>query len=403
MDRLDERGEWGAADPARQVQPRNITDAEEIELLKDEVQAQAWDLEVRYRAMQDTLGELEESRKRYADLYDYAPAGYVTFDEKGCISEINLAGAALLGMERSRVLGMPMSGFLEKGSYKLFFDHLRSCRLSGNKVISELKLAPKNAAVIDTQITSMPLPGADGYGSEYRSNIVDISERKLIEKEMSRMERLNLIGQMAAGIAHEIRNPMTTVRGFLQTFMRRNEYAQIHSQLGLMVTELDRANSIITEYLALARDRTLALSPHSLNEIIASLLPLMESDALLQQKWIVAELSAGLPALLLDLQEMRQLILNFVRNGLEAMLSGQRLTIGTFAEGDQVVLFIQDQGMGIPPEVLAKLGTPFLTTKESGTGLGLPICYSIAHRHNAKINVKTGDSGTTFFVRFPRP
>jgi PAS domain S-box-containing protein len=384
------------------IQPRDIADAEEIKLLKDEIQAQAWDLEMQYRTMQDMLGELEESRKRYADLYDYAPAGYVTFDERGCISEINLAGAALLGMERSRVLGMPMAVFLDKGSCKLFFDHLRSCRLSGNKVITELKLAPKNASAIHAQIISMPLPGADGYGSEYRSNIVDITERKLMEKEMSRMENLHLVGQMAAGIAHEIRNPMTTVRGFLQTFMRRKEYAQIHSQLGLMVTELDRANSIITEYLALARTKPLDLSPHSLNEIIASLLPLMESDALLHEKWVVSQLSADLPQLLLDAQEMRQLILNLVRNGLEAMARGGRLTIGTVAERDHVILFVQDQGSGIPAEVLAKLGTPFLTTKDNGTGLGLPICYSIAHRHNAQIDVKTGDSGTTFSVKFPR-
>lgn len=384
------------------IQPRDIADAEEIKLLKDEIQAQAWDLEMQYRTMQDMLGELEESRKRYADLYDYAPAGYVTFDERGCISEINLAGAALLGMERSRVLGMPMAVFLDKGSCKLFFDHLRSCRLSGNKVITELKLAPKNASAIHAQIISMPLPGADGYGSEYRSNIVDITERKLMEKEMSRMENLHLVGQMAAGIAHEIRNPMTTVRGFLQTFMRRKEYAQIHSQLGLMVTELDRANSIITEYLALARTKPLDLSPHSLNEIIASLLPLMESDALLHEKWVVSQLSADLPQLLLDAQEMRQLILNLVRNGLEAMARGGRLTIGTVAEKDHVILFVQDQGSGIPAEVLAKLGTPFLTTKDNGTGLGLPICYSIAHRHNAQIDVKTGDSGTTFSVKFPR-
>jgi signal transduction histidine kinase len=223
-----------------------------------------------------------------------------------------------------------------------------------------------------------------------------------MEKEMSRMENLHLVGQMAAGIAHEIRNPMTTVRGFLQTFMRRKEYAQIHSQLGLMVTELDRANSIITEYLALARTKPLDLSPHSLNEIIASLLPLMESDALLHEKWVVSQLSADLPQLLLDAQEMRQLILNLVRNGLEAMARGGRLTIGTVAERDHVILFVQDQGSGIPAEVLAKLGTPFLTTKDNGTGLGLPICYSIAHRHNAQIDVKTGDSGTTFSVKFPR-
>lgn len=376
--------------------------ATEIERLKHELQARELDLEIQCRAMQETLGELEESRSRYAELYDYAPVGYVTFDDKGCIKEINLTGAAMLGMERSRLLGTPMAVFIEKDSRKLFFDHLRSCRLTGQKVITEIKLSPKNVAAFHGQIISMPLPGAKGYGSCYRSVIADISERKQLENEMLRMDRVNLIGQMAAGIAHEIRNPMTTVRGFLQTFMRRPGYANIRPQLDLMVTELDRANAIITEYLALARNKPIDLSPHSLNDIVTSLVPLLESDALLQGKWLDAELADDLPQVWLDVQEMRQLILNLVRNGLEAMMSGGRLTIGTTIEGDRVVLFVRDQGMGIPVEVLAKLGTPFLTTKDKGTGLGLPICYSIAHRHNARIEFETGESGTTFRVKFPR-
>lgn len=375
---------------------------EEIAQLKHDLQARELDLEIQCRAMQETLGELEESRSRYAELYDYAPVGYVTFDDKGCIREINLTGAAMLDMERSRLLGTPMAVFVEKDSRKPFFDHLRTCRLTGKKVITELKLSPKDVPAFYAQIISMPLPGAAGYGSCYRSVIADISERKHLELEMLRMDRLNLIGQMAAGIAHEVRNPMTTVRGYLQTFMRRQEYAPIRPQLELMVTELDRANAIITEYLALARNKPIDLSLHSLNDIVTSLLPLLEADALLREKWVVAELADGLPQVWLDVQEMRQLILNLVRNGLEAMLSGGRLTIGTAVEGDRVVLFVRDQGSGILEEVLAKLGTPFLTTKDKGTGLGLPTCYSIAHRHNAEIAVETGETGTTFSVRFPQ-
>ncbi|CQR73000.1 ATP-binding protein [Sporomusa ovata] len=249
----------------------------------------------------------------------------------------------------------------------------------------------------------MPMSGAGNYGANYRSIITDITERKFMEKEMSRMERLNLIGEMAAGIAHEIRNPLTTVRGFLQSFMRKKEFAQFDSRLNLMITELDRANSIITEYLSLARNKLLDQSLQNMNTIVQKLLPLLESDALLNEKWIVTKLAVDIPDLLLDAQEMRQLILNFVRNGLEAMLPGGQLTIGTYAEAEQVVLYIQDQGIGIPQEIEQKLGTPFVTTKENGTGLGLPICFSIANRHNAKIEVKTGDSGTTFMVKFPQP
>lgn len=375
----------------------------EVQWLKYELQDRELDLEIQFQAMQDILGELEESRNGYAALYDFAPVGYVTFDDRACIREINLTGAALLGMERSRLLGMPMAVFVDKGSYKIFFDHLRSCRLTGKKVITELRFAAPNAAVTDVQLISMSLPDTGGQGLQFRTVITDITERKLMEKEITRMDRLHLVGEMAAGIAHEIRNPMTTVRGFLQSFMRRKEFTQFNSQLELMISELDRANSIITEYLSLARTKPVNQSLQSLKAILGTLLPLIESDALLKGMWIITELSGDIPDLILDAQEIRQLILNFARNGLEAMSPGGQLTVGTFREAEQVVLFIQDQGEGIPPELQQKLGTPFLTTKENGTGLGLSICYSIAHRHNAKIDVKTGITGTTFMVKFPLP
>jgi signal transduction histidine kinase len=109
-----------------------------------------------------------------------------------------------------------------------------------------------------------------------------------------------------------------------------------------------------------------------------------------------------LPEVLLDEREIRQLILNLVRNGLEAMSSDGTITIRTYTEGDNVVLSIEDQGYGIEPEVLVRLGTPFFTTKEQGTGLGLTVCYGIAKRHNATINIDTSPNGTGIYVYFPQ-
>ncbi|WP_042315627.1 ATP-binding protein [Desulfofarcimen acetoxidans] len=103
---------------------------------------------------------------------------------------------------------------------------------------------------------------------------------------------------------------------------------------------------------------------------------------------------------LMDEKEIRQLIINLVRNGLEAMTSGKFLTISTYIDNDEVVLTVQDRGNGIPAEILDKIGTPFFTTKDNGTGLGLATCYSIANRHNASIKIDTGTEGTTFHVRF---
>lgn len=228
----------------------------------------------------------------------------------------------------------------------------------------------------------------------------DITERKQMEAAMSRLDQLNLVGQMAASLGHEIRNPMTTVRGFLQILKDRNEYVQDSDAFELMIEELDRANAIITEFLSLAKNKMVELKPVNLNSIIRKILPLVYANAMAQEKSIKVE-TEDIPDLLLDEKEIRQLILNLVRNGMESMSAGGDVTIRTFTENGKVVLSIQDQGHGIKSEVLQRLGTPFFTTKEDGTGLGLAVCYGIAVRHNASIDIKTNESGTNFLVSFP--
>lgn len=227
----------------------------------------------------------------------------------------------------------------------------------------------------------------------------NITEKKKYEKELKRLSSLDLIGQMAAGISHEIRNPMTTVRGFLQLLKLEGEYSQHHHYFDLMIEELDRANAIITEFLSMGNTKTSDLEMLDLNIIIHDMIPLMKIDAASQSKMIAVD-TGDIPKLLLNRNEIRQLLMNLYRNGFEAMSEGQVLTVKTYKEGDDVVLAVQDQGKGISPEVMEKLGTPFFTTKDNGTGLGLGVCYAIAARHNAKIDIKTGDKGTTFLIRF---
>jgi signal transduction histidine kinase len=223
-----------------------------------------------------------------------------------------------------------------------------------------------------------------------------------LNKKMLRLDQLDLVGQLAAGIGHEIRNPMTTVKGFLQLYRDKEAFLQYKDSFDLMIDELDRANSIISEFLSLARNKAVELKIMSLNKIIKSILPLIEADGLVADKYIKLE-TKKIPELLLDEKEIRQLTLNLVRNGLEAIPPGGNLIIRTYSEDGEVVLAVQDSGKGIPPEVLEKIGTPFFTTKDTGTGLGLAVCYSIAARHNARIDVETGANGTTFFTRFKEP
>ncbi|AQS59997.1 hypothetical protein B0537_13490 [Desulforamulus ferrireducens] len=227
----------------------------------------------------------------------------------------------------------------------------------------------------------------------------DIDERRRIETEMARLDRLHVVGEMAAGIAHEIRNPLTTVRGFIQIMAAKKQFADYKEQFSLMIDELDRANSIISEYLSVAKNKTTDMELNNLNTIIKAIYPLIEADANNNGKKVELNL-APVPDLVLNEKEIRQVILNLTRNGLDAMTEGQKLTIATFCEDEEVVLSIKDEGTGIKPEVLSKLGTPFLTTKPEGTGLGLALCYSIAERHQAKIEFTTGPKGTTVQLRF---
>lgn len=228
--------------------------------------------------------------------------------------------------------------------------------------------------------------------------IADITEKVKWEREMARLGRLNLVGEMAAGIAHEIRNPMTTIRGFLQ--MCKGKASIQEEYVDIMLEELARANGIITEYLSLAKNRVTHFQRCSLNEIVLNLLPLLEADALLTGKSVQPELEP-IPDLMLDEKEVRQLILNLAINGLESMVSQGTLILRTYEESNYVILEVRDQGLGIRPEWMEKLGTPFFTTKDEGTGLGLAVCYSIAARHKAAIQVDSGSEGTTFYVRFP--
>jgi len=227
----------------------------------------------------------------------------------------------------------------------------------------------------------------------------DITEHKRMSNQIARLDQLNLVGEIAASIGHEMRNPMTSVRGFLQMFMTDKSLTPYHEYFNLMIEELDRANQIISEFLSLAKNKTVNLEPSNLKLIIVALSPLIAVDAIKQDKHLVLDLKE-IPDLLLDEKEIRQLIFNLVLNGLEAMTAGKTITIKTYAKGDDVFLEVADQGSGIKPEIMDKIDTPFFTTKENGTGLGLPVCHSIAMRHNATIDVKTSSKGTSFTVCF---
>jgi two-component system, sporulation sensor kinase E len=231
---------------------------------------------------------------------------------------------------------------------------------------------------------------------------IDISKLKQLEQEIARLDRLNLIGEMAASIGHEVRNPLTTVRGYLQMLQRKHEFPALAKHFELMISELDRANLILTEFLSLAKNKETQFTICNINKIVEELMPLIEARAALFGHEAIF-VGRQVPDLSLDEKEIRQVILNIVNNAFEAMTANGCVRIETYSEADTVVLAVHDTGTGISLEVLDKLGTPFVTTKVSGSGLGLPVCYRIAARHQARIKVDTSSAGTTFSICFTIP
>lgn len=353
-----------------------------------------------YRRLSEKLREvdLRQSEERFYKVFNFSPVMMsINRLSDGSLFEVNEAWLHALGYSREEVVGKKsyeLDIWVDQGQRGSIIDELTN---SGRLGSLETRLRAKDGSVLTCLMSAETIR----LGEEdcLLISLTDITATKEIERELSRLDRLNLIGEMAASIGHEIRNPMTTIRGFLQMVNERDDNSKYREYYQLMIGELDRVNAIISGFLNMARDKTVNLRPRYLNSIVRALHPMIQADASYTDKQVRLDLGQP-PRVLVDENEIRQLIINLARNGLEAMPAGGVLTLRTRAEIGEALLEVEDQGTGIPAEMMEKLGTPFQTTKENGTGLGLAVCYSIAQRHRAKIEVDTGPGGTTFRVRF---
>lgn len=230
----------------------------------------------------------------------------------------------------------------------------------------------------------------------------DITDLKKYQIEMRRLEYLDLMEQMAVGIAHEVKNPMTTIRQFLQLFGSKEKYKADKKAFEMTVGELDRVNNILDTFSLMARPKSADMKLQSLNDRIMNRFSLIMEEAVQSNVFIKLELSDTQP-IMANEEEIWHLLYNLLRNGMDAMPTGGILTIRTFQEKQGVQLLIKDRGHGMPAEIMEKIGTPFLTTNDKKPGLGLAVCYSIAARHNANMKIETGPEGTAVYVTFPAP
>ncbi|MGI6685229.1 MAG: MEDS domain-containing protein [Bacillota bacterium] len=344
--------------------------------------------------LKNAIPEYETYLSQIEIIHDsnwYTKNGYFRGEEvlEGWLAKINYA--ITKGYEGLRLCGS--TTWLNKRLWKTFLDYEADIE----REIGKLKMI----ALCPYRLGQCGIHEILDVVNNHQFSFIKSKYDWKYSNAITKFDRLKLISQMAAGIAHEVRNPMTTVRGFIQLLQSKNDFQSYNDYFNIMIDELDRANDIISEYLSLARDKDKNVQKHNLNSIINALYPLLQADAVKEDKDIIFH-PGEIENILVDPKDIRQVILNLSKNGLEAMKAGGVLEIRTFMEETGAALEIKDTGNGIPEEIINDLGTPFLTTKENGTGLGLSVCFKILDSYNAKVKVDSSPQGTRFIISFPR-
>lgn len=334
----------------------------------------------------------------YQNMLDHMEGGVIR-TKNGCILNWNKGAEKIYKYSEAEMMGKHFTSLVAP-EYKHKMDQMLDQVQIEDVPSLEMQHIGKEGQVIYVWLTFIPNREGQKDVESVTLIVRDITAQKRIDTQMSRLEELNLMGQMAASISHEIRNPMSVVKGFLQILSEKNELALYTEYLDMMVSEIDRVDSMMSEFLAFGRPYMGKMKRQNLNEIIRLVQPILQANASESDKQVLLELDE-IPELELNADEIRQVVLNLVRNGLEAMSAGGVVKLKTYCEGDGVALSVQDQGTGISQQIMDNLGTPFLTTKDTGTGLGLSVCYRIVAKHQAELDVSTGEHGTTFYVRFP--
>lgn len=230
-----------------------------------------------------------------------------------------------------------------------------------------------------------------------------IIEKTKIQKELQRAEKMNAIGQLAASVAHEIRNPMTVVRGFLQIFLTKDHLDETElSYIQLMIDELNRAEKIINDYLSLAKPDLEHVEKVDISDLSKKVADLMNTFAFMSKNISLNTILEKEVLVKGNKSELKQVIINIVKNGIEAMRTGGVLTLSVRKNDRYGEIVVTDTGIGMSAEEIERLGTAFYSLKEKGTGMGLMVCYQIVERMKGRIDVESEKGvGTTFKVCIP--
>jgi len=262
-----------------------------------------------------------------------------------------------------------------------------------------------NGQVVPLEIGASLLADESGAHLGYIILFKDLTEVRGLRREIERSRRLASVGRLAAGVAHEIRNPLSSIKGFATYFKQRYQDVPRDQQTAdIMIQEVDRLNRVVSQLLEFARPVSVSPKPASLKTLVADSVKLIQPQARDKQITISTRHAAKVDAINIDPDRISQVLLNFYLNAIEAMEPGGKLAIKLSGseEGDRLFIQVSDTGPGIAAEDLPKIFDPYFTTKSSGTGLGLAIAHNIVEAMGGTIEVKSeAGKGTTFGLTLP--
>ncbi|EJS13271.1 ATP-binding protein [Bacillus mycoides] len=338
----------------------------------------------------DSLFLFEQLETYFVHIFD-AFSHHVTFvDSKGNITLCNQAAADDFDVVRNDIIGKPIQQLLNLPEEQIkAIETLRT----GTEIYNE-EVLDKNYGILNNRIIR------DYNGEIFR--VISVFHYLNTERDA---EKFSLAGRIAAGIAHEVRNPLTTVRGYLQFLQDNVSPSNKELFKSLLIPELDRANSIITKFLAISKTREFTREPFPINTFLREYIQqLLASEVFLHNISIDYEFSTELDGVLvnIDRHELVQVFLNLFQNAIDAR--GERplsIQISSYRLDNFVRITFTDNGTGVPPAIQEYIFDPFFSTKDSGTGLGLSVTKKIIQNHNGTLKMSSNQNGTTFTISIP--
>lgn len=342
---------------------------------------------------------LRERERIFSHIFEGASVGFVLWDEKLRVVDINLAGIKILQLKKEEMIGQEIPMIMGKlgGNMKEITQYIQNVKEIG-KVYSEIKIILQSGEERELEYSTVHQVVSNLNLTIFR----DTTEKRQLEEKLRKSDTLNVLGQLAAGIAHEIRNPMTALKGFIQ--LLEDTIKENHSMYYDVISrELERIDSIINEFLILSKPQSVQYSEKNIVEIMKETVNFLNAQAVLHDVQIEMNYDCHLPRVYCEPNQLKKVFINLIKNAIEVMHNGGKIAISIYKYGtDRIHISIQDEGSGIAPEKLQRLGEPFYTTKEKGTGLGLMVSYRIIGEHNGEVEVESEiGKGTTFHIYLP--